>query len=267
VLGAVSECPGCGAGAPDELRRWRGAFFTAHAFAVKAVRTTFGALCALVVGAWLVGMYFAWKVLGIYFFPVLVGSALVLYSAVQVGKHLYSSITFEGPTHDLAPRPVKLPRSLLAGRGTTFSGTAAASSGTVSSFLAREECLAAFLMVGRRHDSSLFLRGVRGAGFRVERPSGEPLYVTGNLWVTVDSRGAKSGTREGVSALGLDPEHLIDGDGPGHTMEFVLREGDEVEVTGAESREPAPELNLGYRDSGAVVLRGTPREPVLVHLT
>lgn len=95
----------------------------------------------------------------------------------------------------------------------------------------------------------------------MERPSGEPIYVT----VTEESRGARSSTREGVSALELDPE-LIDGDGPGHTVELVLREGDEVEVTGLESREPVPDLNLGYRDAGAMVLRGTPREPVLIQL-
>jgi hypothetical protein len=235
----------------------------------EASRTIVRGLGAVIVaGIYFVVMYFG---LGIdrnsppiRFFPLLLGGGMAVYGVAVMIKGLVSSINPGGSHAALAPRFAKLPPALLAGRGDTFSGTAAASGGKVSAFLRPEECLAAFLTVGRQGDGSLFLRGVRGVGFLVEQTSGDPLFVTGNTWVVEEPEGAASTTREGLSALGLEPERFIEGPGPGNAVEIILREGDQVEVTGPESREAVPGLAAGYRDGGAPVLRGTPREPVLV---
>jgi len=274
VQPVADTCRGCGGGAPGRLKRRRGAFFSGPPSGNRNGSTVASVVYIVLTAAWLGGMYLVAESLGIdrrspayVFFPFVIGGGLVFCVFGLVAKLLVESIAVGGPTKPrLAPRFVKLPPALLAGQGPTFAGAAAASNGKVSAFLRPEECLAAFLMVGRTRDGSLFLRGVRGAGFLVQRPTGDPLFVTGNMWIVGEPKGATSTTHDGISALGFDPDRFFEGDGPGHTMELVLREGDEVEVTGHESREPVPGLALGYRDSGAVVLRGTPQEPVLVHL-
>lgn len=272
VQPVADECRGCGAGTPGRLRRRKGAFFARRMtfFVGKKVKETIvrGLGAVIVAGVFSVLMYCGLRIdrdsPPIQFFPFLLGGGIAVYGVAVMIKGLVSAINPGGSHAPLAPRFTKLPPALLAGRGATFSGTAAASGGKVSAFLRPEECLAAFLTVGRQGDGSLFLRGVRGVGFLIEQTSGDPLFVTGNTWVVGEPKGATSTPREGFSALGFDPEQFIEGPGPGHAMEIILREGDEVEVTGPESREAVPGLATGYRDGGPPVLHGTPREPVLV---
>ncbi len=137
---------------------------------------------------------------------------------------------------------------------------------TVLSYISPEPCFASSLELRDISSKDLYLRFYRSVEFILQRENGEQMMVCGELLI-VGFSPAGQATQGETSKLLQQVFPSLTSHVPAKATEYLLREGDRVEVYGGEPRlEAVPEFGRGYRDNTLWVIRGERGRPLRVRM-
>jgi hypothetical protein len=180
------------------------------------------------------------------------GAAVIL---LLVGRVAYGMLR---STKELHMRSVVFSPHLLEVEGVAARGHARELDQTLPAHLSEDRCLVASLVFRQRLEDRYYLRSLRSVDFVLELDAGERVLVTGEVWLDAlapVTRRIHDDNKALVRVLGLECAHNI----PASAKEYLLRPGDQVQISGALTRGVDERLGGECR-----ILRGHPGQSLVI---